>query len=748
MNDIGFMQNRELSWLKFNERVLNKAEKEYMPLFEKLNFISIFTSNLDEFFMIRVGSLGDLAEEGTEAKDNKTGMSIKEQIAAIMQELPSLYKKKDKLYSNVMEELKSYGIFHLDMEKLDTEDKKFIDRYFDNMVLPVLSPQIINKVHPFPFLGNKKKYIFLEIANEKRNKDKTREKDDFFALIPVGNELPDIVFIPHREDVKFLLIEDILLYYAEKVFPNLKVKDKYILSVTRNFDFVDKQEVREEFDDYKLYMKEIIKKRRRLKVVRVETDKPISENFQELLMKTFKINKDRFFSFESPMDMSFVSKLKEAIHEDTLGKITYKKFIPYDKYPQETTKSYFSLVEAGDICLSYPYDDMGVFLNLIKEASTRDDVVSIKISIYRLAKNSHLVQYLTYASEKGIEVTVYMELKARFDEENNINYSEILYNSGCTIIYGFEEYKIHSKICLITYRKDGVIRYITQIGTGNYNENTSKLYTDFSLMTANPEIGKDANDFFNNMSMGIAYGSYKHLLQSPSTFKNAISNLIDEEILKGKAGRLLFKMNSLTDKDLIEKISQASNAEVEVRLIIRGICCILPNVKDHTENVHVVSIVGRFLEHSRVYIFGKGNNMKVYISSADMMTRNTQKRIEVACPVYDMEIKAYIEKYLLDQLRDNVDAKYLSNSGMYNSFEKSGPELSMQEKYISISEERRMAQNCSKTNDHIVRPVGHRIESISHKGKEMTFQNKTTGKSQVLINRKGLIDAILSWIKN
>ncbi len=564
MNDIGFMQNRELSWLKFNERVLNKAEKEYMPLFEKLNFISIFTSNLDEFFMIRVGSLGDLAEEGTEAKDNKTGMSIKEQIAAIMQELPSLYKKKDKLYSNVMEELKSYGIFHLDMEKLDTEDKKFIDRYFDNMVLPVLSPQIINKVHPFPFLGNKKKYIFLEIANEKRNKDKTREKDDFFALIPVGNELPDIVFIPHREDVKFLLIEDILLYYAEKVFPNLKVKDKYILSVTRNFDFVDKQEVREEFDDYKLYMKEIIKKRRRLKVVRVETDKPISENFQELLMKTFKINKDRFFSFESPMDMSFVSKLKEAIHEDTLGKITYKKFIPYDKYPQETTKSYFSLVEAGDICLSYPYDDMGVFLNLIKEASTRDDVVSIKISIYRLAKNSHLVQYLTYASEKGIEVTVYMELKARFDEENNINYSEILYNSGCTIIYGFEEYKIHSKICLITYRKDGVIRYITQIGTGNYNENTSKLYTDFSLMTANPEIGKDANDFFNNMSMGIAYGSYKHLLQSPSTFKNAISNLIDEEILKGKAGRLLFKMNSLTDKDLIEKISQASNAGVEV----------------------------------------------------------------------------------------------------------------------------------------------------------------------------------------
>lgn len=743
MNNTIFMQNRELSWLKFNERVLNKAEKEYMPLFEKLNFISIFTSNLDEFFMIRVGSLGDLAEEDTEKKDNKTGMSIKEQIEAIMQELPSLYEKKDMLYNNVMEELKDYGIHHLDMENLEAADKEFIDRYFDNIIFPVLSPQIINKVHPFPFLGNKKKHIFLEIVDEKKNKDKVKDKDNFFALIPIGNELPDVVFIPHAEKVKFLLIEDILLHYAEKVFPNLKVKDKYILSVTRNFDFVDKQEIREEFDDYKLYMKEIIKKRRRLKVVRVETNKPISKHFQELLMKTFKINKDRFFSFESPMDMSFVSKLKDVIHEDTLGKITYKKFIPYGPYPQETTKSYFSLVEDRDLFLSYPYDDMGVFLNLIKEASTRDDVVSIKISIYRLAKNSHLVQYLTSASEKGIEVTVYMELKARFDEENNINYSEILYNSGCTIIYGFEEYKIHSKICLITYRKDGEIRYITQIGTGNYNENTSKLYTDFSLMTTNREIGKDANDFFNNMSMGIANGSYKHLLQSPSTFKNEISNLMDEEIRKGKDGRLLFKMNSLTDKDLIEKISQASNAGVEVKMVIRGICCILPNVKGHTENVHVSSIVGRFLEHSRVYIFGRGDEMKVYISSADLMTRNTQKRIEVACPVYDMEIKAYIEKYLLDQLNDNVDAKYLDNTGFYNSFEKRETDLSMQEKYIQISEEKTMAQNSSMSRTHTPKSIGQRMDGKSRREDDSAQEKDTETIPQNSNRKKSLIDVIL-----
>lgn len=676
-----YMQNRELSWLRFNERVLNKAAKTYMPPFEKLNFIKIFTTNLDEFFMIRVGSLTDLQEMDREIVDTKSGMSVREQLDAIMETLPDIYDEKDRLYNAVMLELAAYGVKKLDIKEIDAMSYGYAEEYFKNMVLPLLSPQIINKSHAFPFLSNKKRYIFFDLKSIKNRKNTV-------CIVPIGDELSQIVIFPTASGVHFMFVDDLILHFTEYLFPNYEVIDRCVLSVTRNFDFVDRQELKEEFDDYKKYMKEIIRKRRRLQAVRVESNQQIPESIRKMLIKEMNIQGNRFFTFNSPMDMSFLDGIKDRLGQDTIEKITYKKFKPYNPYPLSFTRSYFNIVEKSDVLLSYPYEDIAVFLNLIREASNNRDVISIKITIYRLAKNSKLVQYLCNAAENGIEVTVYMELKARFDEESNINYSEILYDAGCDIIYGFEEYKIHSKICLISYRKEGELRYITQIGTGNYNENTAKQYTDFALMTADHEIGKDAANFFNNMNMGIANGHYKHLLQSPSTFKPKIAELIEKETLKGKRGRILFKMNSFTDKDLIEKLSEASNVGVDIKMIIRGICCIKPGIKGYTENVRIVSIVGRFLEHSRVYIFGSGEDMKIYISSADLMTRNTQKRIEIACPIFDNKIKQRIEAYLLKQLDDNVDAKFMDKNGEYQIIEGEKEDLSMQEDCMRIANEK------------------------------------------------------------
>lgn len=680
-----YMQNRELSWLKFNERVLNKAEKTYMPPFEKLNFIKIFTTNLDEFFMIRVGSLADLQNMKKDVVDARTGMNVKEQLDAVMASLPAIYAGKDKLYKKVMQELRAYGIIKLEIKNLDELEKKYAEDYFKNMVQPLLSPLVVNKSHPFPFLSNLRKYVFFDLNASKAGKN-------IVGIIPIADELNQIVVFPSHGEIKFLFVDELIEHYGAEVFRGYTVSSYCTVSVTRNFDYVDRDYIKDEFDDYKKYMKEIIKQRQRLKAVRIETNRPLSQSIEKILLKELDIEKNRIFTFSSPMDMSFVNRIKDKLDRETLERITYKKFNQYNPYPPETTKSYFSLIEKKDVLLAYPYEDINVFLNLIKEASNNRNVIAIKITIYRLAKNSKLVQHLCNAAENGIDVTVCMELKARFDEENNINYSEILYDAGCNIIYGFEEYKIHSKICMISYKKNDEIKYITQIGTGNYNEITSRLYTDFSFITSNMEIGKDALNFFNNMNMGIANGNYTHLLQSPSTFKSTISDLIDEQIAKGSKGRLLFKMNSFTDIDLIQKLSAASNAGVDIKMIIRGICCIKPGVKDYTENVRVVSIVGRFLEHSRVYIFGEGDEMKIYISSADLMTRNTQKRIEIACPIYDKEIKAKLETYLLTQLADNIDAKYIDQNGDYQPIQSDKEPLSMQETYMLRANEKSALQ--------------------------------------------------------
>lgn len=674
MGKYSYMQNRELSWLNFNERVLEEAERKGLPLYERLNFVSIFTSNLDEFFMIRVGSLQDLSVIKSTYTDNKTGMNAKEQIGAILKALPPMYEKKDRLYKKINEELRHEGIFHLSFDELTENEKSYCYKYFKEQILPLISPQIIDKSHPFPFLENKKLYIFIEFKEGAKDGHK-------FGLIPVRDDFNKFIKLPSEShELRYVLTEDLILNLADNVFEKTEIENKYILCVTRNFDLTDTDEIKDEFDDYMSYMKAIIKKRQRLTAVRVESSKKLSKISLTFLCENLKVESNQFFTLCSPINMDYVSKVGRIIGEKTKARITNSDFNSYNPHPVELTESYMQLVEKKDIILSYPYDDIQMFLSLIKEASNDKNVLSIKITIYRLAKNSKLVKYLSNASENGIEVTVFMELKARFDEENNINYSKILYEAGCNIIYGFEDYKIHSKICLITYKKDEQIRYITQIGTGNYNENTSKLYTDISFITADHEIGKDASEFFYNMGTGKIDGEYSHLLQSPSTFKKSLLSLMDEEIAKGENGRILCKMNSLTDKDFIEKISEASNAGVDVKMVIRGICCILPNIDGKTENVEVESVVGRFLEHSRIYIFSKGDDMKVYIASADLMTRNTEKRVEIGCPIYDKDLQKRLEDIINIQLKDTVGGRIINKDGKYDK--KTGEPFSSQEYFM------------------------------------------------------------------
>lgn len=698
-----YTQNRELSWLKFNKRVLEESEKKALPLFEKLNFISIFSSNLDEFFMIRVGSLHDIAELNSDYKDNKTGMSAQDQIDAISQMLRPIYAEKDSLFDKICVELKDNGIFHLKYEELADEEKLYLKKYFAKNLLMLTSPQIIDKSHPFPFLENLKLYIFIEFAPTPADKRK-------YGLIPVRDDFQKFIRLPSdNHNIRFVMIEDLLLNLTNEVFKDSKIENKYVISITRNFDLTDTDEIRDEFDDYKSFMKTILKRRQRLAAVRLESNQALSNHAISFLSKSLNIDEKHFFTLTSPINMSYVSNLKKLIDTKTFPGLFYNDFSSYNPAPKETTKSYIELVENHDLLLSYPYDDIQAFLSFIKEASTDENVISIKITIYRLAKNSKLVKYLSNASENGKEVTVFMELKARFDEENNINYSDMLYDAGCNIIYGFEDYKIHSKICLVTYKKDNKIKYITQIGTGNYNESTAKQYTDFSFITANEEIGKDAGMFFYNMSIGKINGEYVHLLQSPSTFKKTMLRFMDEEIKKGSDGRILIKMNSFTDYDFMKKIAFAGQSGVKVNMIIRGITCLIPGIKGKTENVHIESVVGRFLEHSRVYIFSKGEDMKVYISSADLMTRNTEKRVEIACPIYDKTLKKFLENYLLTQLKDTIGGRFINESG--DMQKKDGEPFSSQEYFMqqsnikkNLQKEQLLAKSFKKTQKNKLAP--------------------------------------------
>ena len=703
-----YFQNRELSWLRFNERVLLEATEDCVPALEKLKFVSIFVSNLDEFFMVRVGSLHDLSSLKKEVKDNKTGMNAEEQISAILNALPEMYREKDEIFKKVSEELENSNIKKLNYSDLNLEQKKFVEDFYMKRIDQLVSPQIVDINHPFPFLENTKLYAFAHLE---------KGKEKVFGIVPVRNTYPKYLLLP-GENVEYILMEEIILNQIDQIFKEYKILSKNIIKVTRNTDFVDDRDTWEEFDDYTEYMKSILKKRKRLNIVRLESEGKLPKQALNFLLEKIELTQDAYFPLESPLNMKYVFSLIDEIPNAIKTKLLYRDLIQYN--PADFSKSVIDDVRHKDRILSYPYESMDTFISLLKEAANDPDCKSIKITIYRLAKNSKVVRYLTEAAQNGKEVTVFVELKARFDEESNINYANILYEEGCNIIYGFNKYKMHSKICLITFRnpKTENLTYITQIGTGNYNESTAKQYTDFSLMTSSSEIGLDATDFFKNMSIGNLDGKYMHLLQSPTTLKTGLMHHLENEIAKGENGYILCKFNSLTDKDFIEKFIEASQKGVKVDLIIRGISCLLPGIKDQSENIRIRSIVGRFLEHPRVYVFGKDNPI-MYISSADLMTRNTENRVEIATPILDSEIKERILKYLQVQMEDNVGARLMNSSGQYEKIKKDEEEFSSQKYFVMEAEEKNFAAK-SKVEKIVV----EKEKVVNKEKKEESFFGK------------------------
>ena len=668
---LNYTQNRELSWLKFNQRVLQEAQDSSVPLLERMKFVSIFTSNLDEFFMIRVGSLYDMAQTDNSAIDSRSGMTPKEQLDAIFAAVAPLYKERDKTYSEIKKLLSPYGVCGLSMKELEPQEKKFVKKYFKEQILPILSPQIVDANHPFPHLLNKELYV---VASLKQG-DTT-----MLGIVPVPQFVSDILYLPGH-DIRYIRMEKVIMEYLEIVFDKYEVSEKNYICVTRNADVSPNDEALEINDDFRLLMQETLHKRRRMAVVRLETAEPLAKDLEKFFCDKFKITPAQIYRTKMPMKLDYIFSIVDKVPASMKRSLTDDVFTPQpSRYLTEG--SVMKQVKKRDVLLSYPYESMEPFLRLIKEAAYDPSVLTIKITIYRLAKKARLVEYLCAAAENGKEVTVLIELRARFDEQNNIDWSERLEEAGCRVIYGFEGYKVHSKICLITYRNKNEIEYITQIGTGNYNEKTAAMYTDVSLITADRGIGMDATVFFKNMSIGNLNGSYEHLIVSPTSLKPKILSLIDEEIKKGSAGRVVMKMNSLTDVDFIEKVSEASRAGVKIDLIVRGICCILPGVPGYTDNLRVTSIVGRFLEHPRIFSFGTGAAQKMYIGSADMMTRNTEKRVEVACPVYDERIKAQLTHMLKIMLADNVKARELQSDGTYKKKEKGTAKVNYQEYFM------------------------------------------------------------------
>ncbi len=653
----GYTQNRELSWLEFNARVLAEAEDETVPLLERFKFLAIFTSNLDEFFMIRVGSLTDMAALEPNRRDTKSGLTAGEQLSRIYAAVEPLYARRDAAFRDVDARLAQEDLCRTSMDELDSSERKYIKRYFNTMIAPVLSPQVVDSHHPFPHLEGKVLHIAVLLSHKKNER---------LGLIPVPASLPPITFLPNDKR-RYLMTEDILLAFADSIFEMYDVLEKTVFCVTRNADVpLDDEPFGSEQVDLRKKMERMLRQRRRMAIVRVELSRPVSSHFKECLHKRFEVTDEQIFlSRSAPLRMSYAFSLGDYLSDGRRSRLSDPPFIPQQPAMLPAGQSLLKTALQRDVLLSYPYESMEPFLQMIREAANDPSVLSVRITIYRLASKAKLVEYLCAAAENGKDVTVLIELRARFDEQNNIDWSERLEEAGCKIIYGFEDYKVHSKICLITRRERGGVRYITQVGTGNYNEKTARQYTDVSLVTSSESIGMDAAQFFNNMAMSNLNGRYNRLLVAPTSLKNNILSLMDGEIAKGSDGYILLKFNSLTDIDMIEKLHEASCAGVTVEMIIRGICCLLPGVPGKTENITVTSIVGRFLEHSRIYVFGRGENEKMYISSADLMTRNTERRVEIACPIDSPAVRARLHDILFAMQHDTVKARVLQPDGSY-----------------------------------------------------------------------------------
>ncbi len=666
--------NRELSWLKFNERVLEEAENPENPLCERLTFASIYQSNLDEFYMVRVGSLVDQMLLAKDIRENKTNMTPEEQLDAILARTKKLNRKRDVVYEEIMENLEQYGVHMLNFHKIEKEDRNYLERYFEAEVAPVISPSIVGKRQPFPFLRNKEIYAVV-VLETKKGKEK-------LGIIPCSSTgILRLIPVPGKTGT-YMLSEELILHFVSKIFKGYHIKAKSLLRITRNAD-IDADALYDEDLDYREFMVELIKARKKLAPIRLELSREMDGDVVETLCEYLEVDKNYVFRGDIPLDLSFVFQIQDGLRKRT--ELFYEKRIPQKSPLFNSHEPILDQIAKKDRFLSYPYESIKPFLTMLHEAANDEDVVSIKMTLYRVAKQSKVVEALIEAAENGKEVFVLVELKARFDEENNIGWSRLLEDAGCHVIYGLDGYKVHSKLCQIMKKKDGNVEYYTQIGTGNYNEKTARLYTDLSLMTADPKIGTEAARVFQALAMGETVEDMEHLLVSPRCLQNKVLAMIDEEIEHAKAGEPAYiglKMNSLTDKRIMSKLVEASCAGVHIDMVIRGICCLIPGVKGQTENIHIISIVGRFLEHSRIYIFGTQERARIYISSADFMTRNTLRRVEVAAPIEDPDIRMQIQEMFVTMLSDNRKARSMNNKGIYKIEPSDNAPLNSQEVFL------------------------------------------------------------------
>lgn len=671
VNHIGLYENRELSWLKFNERVLEEAEDTSVPLCERMTFLSIFQSNLDEFFMVRVGSLEDQKLLSQKLRENKTNMTAGEQIEAILKRVAELNERKDAIYASIMKEVGEKGVHLTDFKALAKSESKYLEEYFMKEIVPLLSVMIVGRKQPFPFLKGQEIYALAVLG--------TRNGKKKIGIIPCSSSVfPRLIRIPTKDDT-YMLVEELILHFLPKVYKGYKVLEKSVIRVTRNAD-IDFNAVYDEDLDYRDKMAQIVKLRKKLAPVRLELSRDINEDMIKQVCEYAEMEEPHVFLNQAPLDLSFLFQIEDILRKD--ANLVYQRRVPQPSPMLKSNEHIIPQILDHDVLLSYPYESIKPFLQMLQEAARDPEVISIRMTLYRLARNSKVVEALTEAAENGKQVDVLVELKARFDEANNIEWSRTLEDAGCHVVYGIDGLKVHSKLCLITRKVGDEIQYITQVGTGNYNEKTSRLYTDLSLITADKRIGEETAKVFQAILLGSVVEDMEHLLVAPKCLQNKVLAMIENEIQIAKEGKPAYigiKINSLTDKKIIDKLIDASRAGVKIDMVIRGINCLRSGIPGDTGNIHIVSIVGRFLEHSRIYIFGTHDRDKVYIASADFMTRNTLRRVEVAAPLYDETVKNKVRKMFATMLRDNVKAREQQPDGSYQKLSMVGPVLNSQE---------------------------------------------------------------------
>lgn len=663
--------NRELSWLRFNERVLDEVVCKKNPLCEKLNFMSIFQSNLDEFFSVRVGSLHDRQLIAGNQRDDKTNMTAGEQLYAVVDATRELMRKKDRLYRELMSEIRKEGVEVRDFKSLSHEDSEYMHEYFNNNIMPLLSPQVVARKNPFPFLKDKEIYAVVVLESKAHDK---------LGIVPCNSDkFKRVIHLP-SDNRKFILTEEMILHYIPQIFEKYRIKSKSLIRIIRSADIDIDEAFSNEDKDYRQTMEKLIRVRKRLCPVKMEYSRIIDESVIVSICKEIGLSVNQTFLCETPLEFKFFDEIRYMLRDKK--EYFFERKVPVLPKDIDAAESMMAQIEQKDRLLCYPYHSMKPFIRLLQEAAVRPEVSSVKITLYRVARNSRIVESLIEAAEHGKEVVVLMELRARFDEENNITWSRRLEEAGCRVIYGLDNIKVHSKLCLITYQNGEQIHYITQVGTGNYNENTAKLYTDYSVITARESIGAEAATLFRNLCMSQVMEETAELLVAPCCLQNKVIDLIQEQIDRQEEGKKAYigvKINSLTDKKIIDKLIEASGKGVKIDMVVRGICCLQSGIEGLTDNIRIISIVGRYLEHSRVYIFGKDAEMKMYISSADFMTRNTARRVEVALPVYDEDIRRAILGMFNTMLKDNVNARVQVRNGAYEMKSTRGRRINSQQ---------------------------------------------------------------------